>query len=127
MMWFVLGILLAAAILVGVYQIPFVKDKLEWRLDAANGVMRGLIYPGETLPVPSGADAAAIPPTSVPSSKLEGGETSVEVSPTLTPTPLPSTVSLKSPEWEKQDWNNCGPATLAIGLQRCGAKVGEIG
>ncbi len=119
-MWFVLGILLTALIIVGVYQIPFVKDQLEWRLDAAGGIVRGLIYPGNTLPVPSGAEAAAIPPTSVPSSTLEGEETSVEVLPTLTPTPLPSIVSLESPEWEKQDWNNCGPATLAIGLKYFG-------
>ncbi|TET84328.1 MAG: tetratricopeptide repeat protein, partial [Anaerolineales bacterium] len=25
--------------------------------------------------------------------------------------------SLPSPEWEKQDWNNCGPVTLALGLR----------
>jgi hypothetical protein len=116
--WFVLGILLAALIVVGVYQIPFVKNKLEWRLDAASGVVRGLIYPGNTLLVPSGAEAAAIPPTSAPSPTLEGEATRVEVSPTSTP--LPSIVDLESPEWEKQDWNNCGPATLAIGLKYFG-------
>jgi tetratricopeptide (TPR) repeat protein len=37
--------------------------------------------------------------------------------PALTPTPLPLAVSLPAPKWEKQDWNNCGPATLAFGLR----------
>jgi hypothetical protein len=29
-------------------------------------------------------------------------------------------VSLPAPRWEKQDWNNCGPATLALGLRYFG-------
>ena len=29
---------------------------------------------------------------------------------------------LTPPEWEKQDWNNCGPATLALGLRYFGWK-----
>jgi hypothetical protein len=29
-------------------------------------------------------------------------------------------VSLEAPQWEKQDWNNCGPATLALGLRYYG-------
>ena len=119
-MWFVLGILLAVLIVVGVYQIPIVKDKLEWRLDSASGVVRGFIFPGDTLPVPAGAEAAAILPTSVLSPTRQEEVTQVEVAPMPTPTPLPSRVRLASPEWEKQDWNNCGPATLAIGLKYFG-------
>ncbi|OGO08322.1 MAG: hypothetical protein A2Z66_10310 [Chloroflexi bacterium RBG_13_66_10] len=30
---------------------------------------------------------------------------------------MPSAVALAAPEWDKQDWNNCGPATLALGLR----------
>jgi hypothetical protein len=37
--------------------------------------------------------------------------------PALSPTPLPGSVKLPSPRWEGQDWNNCGPAALAIHLR----------
>jgi len=36
---------------------------------------------------------------------------------TPTPTPLPTFVSLPAPDWEKQSWNNCGPASLALYLR----------
>src|SRR3989304_2450883 len=37
-----------------------------------------------------------------------------------TPTAIPAAVRLPAPQWEKQDWNNCGPATLALGLRYYG-------
>ncbi|OGO15214.1 MAG: hypothetical protein A2Y93_00670 [Chloroflexi bacterium RBG_13_68_17] len=43
-----------------------------------------------------------------------------ESTPVPTATALPSAVRLPAPEWEKQDWNNCGPATLALGLRYWG-------
>jgi len=36
------------------------------------------------------------------------------------PTPIPVKVELESTFWEKQDWNNCGPATLAVYLNYYG-------
>jgi tetratricopeptide (TPR) repeat protein len=40
--------------------------------------------------------------------------------PAPTPLPLPAAVSLPAPAWEKQDWNNCGPATLALAMRYFG-------
>lgn len=57
-----------------------------------------------------------------------GGIKLLEATPTLTPTPLPSptpeplpeAISLPVPSWEKQDINNCGPASLAMYLRYWG-------
>ncbi len=115
--WFALGAALAALVLWGIYQLPQVKYQLEWRLDAAAGVLRGWMHSDATLPTPAGAELAAV--TNIwQTSHVETVEEPVS-SPTSapTPTPLPAEVSLPSPEWEKQDWNNCGPVTLALGLR----------
>ena len=37
--------------------------------------------------------------------------------PTLTPTAIPAKVELPAPPYEKQELNNCGPATLAMHLR----------
>jgi tetratricopeptide (TPR) repeat protein len=39
------------------------------------------------------------------------------MTPTPSPTPNPPVVKLPSPQWEKQDINNCGPASLAMYLR----------
>lgn len=121
--WFALGGLLALLLLVLVYQLPPVKYRLEWRFDRAEGVIRGWIQPGETLPTPQGGDQLAaipspLPPTatSPPSTEAVGPTTT----PAPSPTPLPEQVQLPAPEWERQDWNNCGPATLSLGLRYYG-------
>ena len=111
------GTILAGLLLAGIYQIPSVKFNLEWRIDAALGIVRGWIFPHDVLPTPSGATAITAPPTSVPSPTLDVVQSVPNPTPTLTSIPLPESVMLPSPEWEKQDWNNCGPATLAIALR----------
>jgi tetratricopeptide (TPR) repeat protein len=98
-----------------IYQIPFVRFRLEWRIDAFSGIVRGWMRPSEVLPTPSSRRfQVEIPIIASPTLS----ETSIPATvPAVTPTPLPSRVILDSPEWEKQDWNNCGPATLALGLR----------
>jgi len=113
--WFVLGAAGVTAALFGAYQVPAVKDRLEWRLDAAAGIAAGWLHPGETLPTPAHAvNLTPLPhtPTAVPATDR----------PPETPAwaPLPASVSLPAPEWEKQGWNNCGPATLALALRYYG-------
>jgi hypothetical protein len=113
---FSLGAALALGLLVAAYQLPPVRDRLEWRFDAAEGVVRGWLYPGDTLPTPQGRTSLPITLTPVPTSTPE--PTPLRTStPTLTPTALPPSIALAAPEWEKQDWNNCGPATLSLGLR----------
>jgi hypothetical protein len=114
--WFSLGGLLSIVFLIGLYWLPPVHTRLEWRFDRADGVIRGWLYPGDTLPTPVGATNVRVPPTLAPPtvSPTRPGPT---ITPVPTPTPRPSRVMLPAPAWEKQDWNNCGPATLALGLR----------
>jgi tetratricopeptide (TPR) repeat protein len=121
--WFVLGAGLMILLLIGIYHLPPVKFQLEWRLDAMAGILRTWLYPGDLLPTPEGRAALTVPsqePTLVPSATPTSQE--ILPSPTVTaiPTPLPERVSLEAPQWEKQDWNNCGPATLALALRYYG-------
>jgi tetratricopeptide (TPR) repeat protein len=117
---FILGAVITALVLVGLYQLPPIKNVLEWRLDAAAGVVRAWLHPGDTLTVPQGASLefptlTGLPPTVTPTEVVE-----LTLAPTATPTPLPESVMLEAPRWEKQDWNNCGPATLALHLRYYG-------
>ncbi len=121
-MWFLVGTILTGLLLAGIYQIPSVKYNLEWRIDAALGIVRGWIFPHDVLPTPSGATVITALPTSVPSPTSDVVQSDLNPSPAPTPIPLPESVMLPSPEWEKQDWNNCGPATLAIALRFFGWK-----
>ena len=115
--WFAFGAALAALILLGIYQIPPVKYQLEWRLDAAAGILRGWLHPGDILPTPEGAKWAEVATVSpLPQMEITKGP-GTSPTPENTPTPLPSAVNLPSPTWEKQDWNNCGPATLSLALR----------
>ncbi len=118
--WFALGAALAAAMLWLVYQLPPVRYRLEWRLDYASGIVRGWLRPGDTLPVPAGASPLMATPTPAPTSSPTQGPSATPgptATPAPTPTPLPERVQLPAPAWEKQDWNNCGPATLAMALR----------
>ena len=116
-LWFAVGALAAAALLLLAYHIPSVKFRLEWRLDAFSGIARGWIRPDPTLPTPASASVSSIQPLDLPTRSTDPGQTAIPPTPAPSPTALPSTVSLSSPRWEKQDWNNCGPATLALGLR----------
>lgn len=118
--WFAVGAGAMLALVLSLYQVPPIKDRLEWRLDMAEGIVRGWIYPGDTLPTPRSLAARPDPPTPEPARTPTVTPTSVDAStptPAPTATPLPGRVQLPAPEWEKQDWNNCGPATLALGLR----------
>ena len=116
--WFLLGAALSAAALFLLYQIPAVKNRLEWRLDAASGIVRGWLRPGNTLPMPAGA-APQLRPTSA-ATPARAATPATAATPTASPTPRPDDVALTAPAWEKQDWNNCGPATLALALKMFG-------
>lgn len=102
-----------------VYRLPPVHQRLSWRVDAAQTYLREVVRPAGEVPTalpqpvvstverPSETPAAA--PTRTPSPTVPASTPT----PTPSPTPLPGSASLPAPAWEKQDWNNCGPATLA--------------
>lgn len=103
------------------YQIPYVNDRLSWRLDAAMAYFRMVIDPAGEIPTPiAGGNGGQ--PTRIVVSTQTSIPTSLASTPTPapSPTPLPVSVSLPAPEWEKQDWNNCGPATLSLYLKYYG-------
>lgn len=120
--WFGAGVVAAAGLLWLLYQIPPVKFRLEWRLDAFSGIVRGWLHPGDTLPTPVSVAGGQLQPLALPTNPPTATpETPVHTAtPAPTPTPLPESVMLTAPIWEKQDWNNCGPATLALGLRMYG-------
>jgi tetratricopeptide (TPR) repeat protein len=132
-LWIVFGIVLLAGL---IYQIPAVQDRLSWRVDIAQTYLRGILDPAEDLPTPELASPTApaaagtpsaptnTPPPLPPSPSplpLTATPTTAPAQSTPTPAPtataIPESVSLPKPAWEKQDWNNCGPAALSTYLR----------
>ena len=110
--------LAAAALLLILYQVPPIKFRLEWRIDAFSGIVRGWIRPDKTLPTPASISGTSFQPFTLPTRIASSPEPArTETAPKPSPTALPAAVSLAAPTWEKQDWNNCGPATLALNLR----------
>ncbi len=114
--WFLSGAAVTALLLGAVYQLPPVQESLAWRFDAAAGILAGWLHPGDLLPTPHGAGSrqATLPSRAAPTTTPALGRAGT---PIPSPTPLPAAVTLPSPEWERQDWNNCGPATLSLALR----------
>ena len=116
----------------GLYQIPAVRSRVEWRLDAAQAFVRVALHPVGEVPTPlpmpvvhiTHAVTAAAVETSVPGiTETEQPAPTIPVvssTPMPSPTTLPQTVQLTAPAFEKQDWNACGPATLAMHLRMYG-------
>lgn len=137
-LWIWLPVLAVAAWLI--YQIPFVHRAVDWRVERASAYLRGVVNPAGPVPTaratadgPQQTAAKAteehrLTPTATLTATATGGTataegptaTAVPPTPTLTPTPIPPAVALNAPNWEKQDMNNCGPATLAMYLRYYG-------
>ncbi len=121
---FLLAIVALAAVALLVYQIPSVQARVNWKVDEAFTYMRGVINPVKPIPTAapvdpnagSGATEILQQSTSTPTptaTRLPPTATPVfSPTPTLTPTPIPGKVVLPAPQFEKQNINNCGPATL---------------
>ncbi|OGO36199.1 MAG: hypothetical protein A2Z03_10540, partial [Chloroflexi bacterium RBG_16_56_8] len=107
------GLILLAILIL---QIPAVNSRLAWRFEVWRTYAQNVISPvGEmptALPVTPSASLTPRPPTPTPSASATA---------TPTPEPLPAQVSLRSPEYEVQGINNCGPATLAMALRMYGS------
>jgi tetratricopeptide (TPR) repeat protein len=118
---FIVASVILLAILI--YSLPPVKNRLSWRIDFALAYARGMIYPADQLPTPLPPPRVAV--TSLPTQVLTPTASATPTpgpTPTLTPTPtpLPASIALAAPLWEKQDINNCGPATMAMYLRYYG-------
>ena len=137
------GVVLVFLIMFGlfIYSLPPVRGRLEWRLVEIQAQIKYAISPpNEAIFVPQEQDLAKKTSLiSPPTNSLSNTPTlTKEVQPTVSPTPLlsptltPSPMSALSPTprpeqvvlngvpHEYQTWNNCGPATLAMGLSYFG-------
>ncbi len=98
--------------------------RLSWEYERLITYARGLLVPVRPFPTPLMSVETAPPPSVSPfptaTSKVETTAPAPRPTSTPTPFPLPPQVFLPSPRWEKQDINNCGPATLAMGLRMYG-------
>ena len=123
-----LAILAALAIFgLSFYGLPRVKRIIRYRLDIAITYVQKLIDPVSSLPTPAvkNEDEMPDPAVTVESSLTQTPEPTVTPmftpTATLVPTPIPARMQLTPPEYDevrdKQDWNNCGPATLALYLR----------
>ena len=119
---------------VGVYYIPFVHERLAWRVDNLRvRIQYALNPPEEVVFVPEEAvDAivnatltamaptATLTPTFTPTATNPGPTNTPmpTATPTLTPTPPPVVVRLEGVKYEDQHnrYNYCGPANLSMAL-----------
>lgn len=123
------GILVLGLFSVALYQLPPIQSRLGWRLDAAQTMLRTWINPIGEMPTPQTlanpvVTTRLLTPTPESQSQAQSAPTQaapVEATPTPLPlptaTPLPGQVKLPAPTYERQDWNNCGPAALALYLR----------
>ncbi len=123
------AILVGVVLLVVIYNLPPVNQRLAWRVDdlrtqvryALNPPDEAIFVPQESTPVPE-ATASETPIASLPAATatLSGPTPTREPSPTatLTTTPLPEKVALEGVVYVDQHnrWNYCGPANLTMAL-----------
>lgn len=108
----------AGIILLGIllFQIPSIQSRLLWRYEVWTTRLKNTIDPVVIpTPIPSTPFATFTPHPPTPTAAATQPAT-----PTLTAVPLPPQVWLTSPTYEKQDINNCGPATLSMILHMYG-------
>ncbi len=101
------------------FQIPAAQSAFAWRFEKFTIYVKNIVDPPGPVPT-------ALPVTPAPATNTPRATPQVDSTPTLFPTPtatlvlLPAQASIRSPEWEQQTPNNCGPATLSMALQLYG-------
>ncbi len=130
-LWLFVGL----ALLLAVYQLPFVQARLGWRLDNLRTRVRYFLHPpDEAVFQPSQAEeviaaiqatqtaqaaASLWTPTPPPTAAAAAPTPSPSPPPTETPLPLPEAVSLPGVVYVDQHgrWNYCAPANLTMALK----------
>jgi tetratricopeptide (TPR) repeat protein len=134
----ILLIIIGVFILAGViYNIPFVNDKLAWRVDEFRQQIVSIIRPPEqavfvpvartgtgTLPAPKVQVTSLASPTKNGDNEGSATPSGPILTPTITATPLPVSVSLPGVKYVDQNnrWNYCGPSNLTMALNFWGWK-----
>lgn len=126
-------IIAGGAFLLAIYFLPPVHERLSWRLDVARGEIYYFFNPPDDMVFVPGekekmaesitpsATETEIPPTetSIPSEtpiNHVSPTSTLTITPTPTATPIPPSVRLTGIVYEKQEFNNCGPANLSMAL-----------
>ncbi len=116
----------------GIYNIPFVEERIGWRISELHANIKyALSPPEEAIFTPNPTVVAmvqstldAYTPTAspiTPSATIENPATAT-ITPTATasPTPIPESVQLGGITHDYQKYNNCGPTNLAMALSYWG-------
>lgn len=128
----VVGLIVLAAV---IYNIPFVNNKLSPRVDEFRGQIVSIFRPpDQAVFVPSGnktptaaTGSGTLPPPQVhvtsPATTTPTEPGPIQT-PTITPTPLPASVTIPGIKYVDQNnrWNYCGPANLTMALNFWGWK-----
>ncbi len=122
--WFLLLIPFLILLAVLIYQIPFVYDRLSWRVeDLKTRIIYAINPPDEAIFIPAGGTPAATPyiafsPDTPEPSTAGPTATSTNTESVVTPTPLPERVILDGVVFVHQHgrWNYCAPANLSMAL-----------
>ncbi len=107
------GILLLGFLLL---QIPSLRSRLFWRYEVWTTRLQNALDP-VVIPTPQPSTPF---PTFTPPPPTPTADASASATPSPTAVPLPPQVHIPSPDYEKQDINNCGPATLSMALRMYG-------
>ncbi len=126
--WVALGCLATLALfglLVVIYNLPFVQDRVGWRVSELRARIKYALSPPEqavftpdpTLQAMVQTTLAALtPPATMTPTPGPTLPPTVTPTPTIEPTPLPTSIQLRGVRHEYQKWNNCGPANLSMAL-----------
>ena len=118
-----IGLLLLAIAITSLFFIPRTRAFIDWEWFKAKVYIHDKINPIEAPPTPKVAASPTAPllPTATLAPPTATPDLSTPTTiPTATSTPLPASISLEAPYHEKQDMNNCGPATLSMYLHYYG-------
>lgn len=107
--------------------IPSIQKRLLWQWEITKAYVSGVINPVSAVPTASFINNNSTPVMQTATQELPT-ETPTDLPETILPTamptptdaPLPESVILNSPAYEKQDINNCGPATMVMNLRYYG-------
>ncbi|MEE8357630.1 MAG: C39 family peptidase [Anaerolineales bacterium] len=124
---FLLLIPLLILLSVLIYQIPFVQDRLSWRIeDLKTRIIYAINPPDEVIFKPVGGTPQATPliasPPDTPLPSPDGPTPTPNSEPIIISTPLPERVILDGVIYVDQHerWNYCGPANLSMALNYWG-------
>lgn len=108
------GLLLLAVL---VYQIPYVKSVLSWRIEKFTIYTKNVFNPVGSVPTALPVTPRPVTPTA---DATAISAPVIDLTPSVTPAatfaPLPAQASIASPPFEYQTPNNCGPAVLSMAL-----------